>query len=179
MHNLKFSTVLGLMVALLSQSAFGFNVGPYRLGMSASEARKIGIGECQPDTRNRVVCNVSHELTVLNGAREARIWFDSNRRIVEMSVVIDAASEGAVLPNLDMGACPANWSNGPWCYKSPDLVRRVWHDSSKGCNDRRWCKGAEPLRIHVNHDRAFVDSFAKQRARRTREEREVAAIQGK
>lgn len=170
---------IALMGALFfSTHAQAFNVGPYRIGMTAAEARKVGIGNCSPDTGNRIVCEVSGEMTALNGVREAKIWFGTNRRVNEINAVIDAATARTIEPQLKMGPCPTKWANGPWCYSQPDLVRKIWRDSSRGCNDQRWCNGPEPLRIHVEHDRSFVKSFIAARERQARQENEVAAIQG-
>jgi hypothetical protein len=169
--------------ALLPLAAQAFNVGPYRIGMTAVEARRVGIGRCSPDisnpyVRNRIVCEVSGEATPLNGTREAKIWFDSSRRVNEIYVVIDDAAAGTVEPKLKMAPCPAKWENGPWCYKQHDLVRKVWRDSSRGFKPHWLRDMKEPLRIHVEYDRAHVKSFIAARERQTRQDREVAAIQG-
>lgn len=163
--------------ALLPQVVLAFNVGPYKMGMSAAEARKIGIGVCSSDTRNRIVCDVAREATALSGAREAKIWFDSSRRLSEISVVIDASNVAAIEPMLKMAPCPPKWAHGQWCYALPDLVRKVGYDQPSKMIFRS--RPVEPLRIHVEHDRQHVKSFLAARKREARENREVAAIQGR
>lgn len=90
-------------VSATSMVSQAFDVGPYRIGISVAETHKVGIGNCSPDISNpslrtRSVCEVSGEARPLDGAREAKTWVDSSRRIVEISAVRDDATAGVVEP---------------------------------------------------------------------------------
>ena len=169
-----------LIAAVFSLPATAFNVGPYRIGMSDSEARKIGIGVCSPDPlkKNRVVCDVRGEFVPSIGIREANVYFDSGRRLVEIKMVIESDHEKEVFPTLNIRTCPEKWSNGRWCYSPPSEVRAIWHDSSSRPCQFRWCKGIkEPLRISLMHDSSHVRAFFTTKERESKRSRFAESIQ--
>jgi hypothetical protein len=97
-----------LISAFLSSPAFAFNVGPYKMGMTDLEARKAGIGTCVPDRykSNRVDCDVRGAGVPFEGVREANIYFDRSKRIVEIKMVIEKDSVNDVYPKLNIKDCP-------------------------------------------------------------------------
>jgi hypothetical protein len=168
-----------LIAAFLSTPAFAFNVGPYKMGMTDAEARKVGIGACAPDRDqvNRVACDVRGVGVPSEGVREATIYFDRSKRIVEIKMVIENDFVKDVYPKLDIKDCPEKWSNGRWCFSPPSLERTIWSDYSRPC-ELRWCKGVkEPLRIHIEHDKARLQSFLAAKARDAKRKQLADSIQ--
>ena len=168
-----------LISAFLSSPAFAFNVGPYKMGITDVETRNAGIGICVPDRykSNRVDCDVRGAGVSSEGVREANIYFDRSKRIVEIKMVIEKDSVNDVYPKLNIKDCPEKWSNGRWCFSPPSLERTIWSDYSGPCNFR-WCKGIkEPLRIHIEHDKAHLQSFLAAKARDAKRKQLTDSIQ--
>lgn len=168
-----------LISAFFYSPAFAFNVGPYKMGMTDAEARKVGIGTCVPDQdkANRVVCDVRGAGVPSEGVREASIYFDGSKRIVEIKIVIEKDFVKDVYPKLNIKDCPEKLSNGRWCFSPPSLERAIWSDYSGPCNFR-WCKGVkEPLRIHIEHDKAHLQSFLAAKARDAKRRQFTDSIQ--
>jgi hypothetical protein len=168
-----------LLIAGFAAPAFSFNVGPYKMGMTDADARKVGIGICAPDRDkvSRVACDVRGFGVPSEGVREASISFDRSKRVVEIKMVIEKDFVTDVYPKLEIKNCPEKWSNGRWCFSPPSLERSIWSDYSRPCQ-LRWCKGVkEPLRIHIEHDKAHLQSFISAKARDAKRKQFANSIQ--
>ena len=171
---LRALAVLVLAWPSLVDAAPSLSLGPYRVGMSNSEASRLGMSQCKEITW-LVECRAS--IQVLGQARDVHLKFDASRkRLVEASLVVSGPSWSEamarqILSELGASQCERGLEEtsifAVECYRRPDQVRRiVWH------TNRYW--------VSVRgRDGQALAWFKKTQASATRERRESAFEQGK
>jgi hypothetical protein len=165
---------LGALPLIAPAVCGAFDVGPYSLGMSAAQARKVGIDSCHENEYKRVVCR-PNAMPLLPGLEDAKVEFNQSGRLVQIKVSyrLDSSSADwsrvrdiAWQRELSIASCPDNWGNGHWCYAAPDKTRIIEYASGRPF---RRSREYFSFSVRAEVDKAHVDAFV--RSRREQEAR--------
>lgn len=162
-------------IALASPlAAIAMNLGPYRIGMSNADAKRIGMYQCK-ESSWQVECRGA--LQVLGESRDVKLTFDvKSKRLVDASLSVVGPSwksETArdILAELKASECKSNLEEveifSVACYGRPNQVRRVV-----------WSSNRYLVSVRGNDGQAAA-WFQKQKATSDRKQRESAFEQGK
>ncbi len=172
-------TLLLASPVIANPNVFGF--GPYRLGMTNSQAKKIGIGGCVSDSNifTYVKCDVTSEMkSIVSEVNSASVTFDSKTKVLrKVEVSIKDGNFSDALARLKVESCPANWGatgNTGWCYRTPNQTRLI---SVEGPCQWRHCSNSTYIKMRAEIDSRHVHSFLIKRTRLEKQERQVRSIQ--
>lgn len=165
--------------AIANPNAFSF--GPYRLGMTNSEAKKFGIGGCATDSNifTYVKCNVTSEIrSIVSEVNSASVTFDSKTKMLrKIEVSIKDGNFSDAMARLKVESCPKNWGaigHTGWCYKAPNQTRLI---NIEGPCPWRYCSKSTYIKMRAELDSKHVHDFLNQRALVERQNHQVRAIQ--
>ena len=108
-----------------------FSFGPYHLGMTNGQAKKIGISGCVSDSSisTYVNCDVTSEMkAIVSGVNSASVTFDSKTKVLrKIEVSIKDGNFSDALARLKVESCPANWGatgDTGWCSRAPTKLAK-------------------------------------------------------
>lgn len=158
-----------------------FGYGPYRLGMTNSQAKKIGISGCVSDSKTftYVNCDVTSEMkAIVSEVNSASVTFDSKTKVLrKIEVSIKDGNFSDALARLKVKSCPANWGAADdtgWCYRAPNQTRLI---IVEGPCQWRYCSKSTYIKMRAEIDSKHVHGFLIKRDRLKQQDRQVRSIQ--
>lgn len=152
-----------------------FWIGPYYLGMPATEARAIGIEACKPVTR-AVKCTATYGpidgkdlFTVTIGDKSGRVEeIDfhvgspcSDRYRYGSNVCLEEERKNK--PSIALPQCKPGWGEASYCYLPPNKV--LWRDGH-GYKNYRLTASTNKQKVDDFIRRKTADEAGKRRAQR-------------